>query len=923
MPLRPEDKNLTSFITPFGRWRYLRAPQGFLSSGDGYNRRFDAILLDFTRKERCVDDTVHYDTDLEQHWWRTMEFLTLTGNAGIVLNPKKFQFASKTVDFAGFRVSATSVEPQPKFLDAIRSFPTPKTTTDIRSWFGLINQVSNYGQLRDSLTLFRPFLSPRHKFSWSEELDNAFQQSKLTIVDAIRQGVEIFDLQKRTCLRPDWSCQGIGYFLLQKHCTCPSNVPDCCDDGWRITLAGSRFLSGAEERYAAIEGEALAIAWGLEQTRYFTQACEDLVVVTDHKPLVKIFGDRTLDEITNSRLFRIKQRTLPWKFNIAHLPGRTNHAADATSRHPSPTDNTLIDINAPDHAECCLVASIGNEISDQFAITWDRLSQETASNESFKRLAYLVRTSFSDWSKVKDTHLSQFWSIRDALYLHDGVILYQDRVVVPPSLRKLVVQNLHGAHQGVASMEQRARSIVYWPGMTRDIHLTREQCLECNRNAPSQAATPPVESEPPSTPFESIFADFFDHAGRHYLVVGDRLSGWVEVYGANHGTNQAGAVGLVKHLRAFFATFGVPEVLSSDGGPEFTSNSTTSFLRSWGVKHRISSAYFPQSNGRAEVAVKTVKRLLLSNTTSSGNLDHDNFLRAMLQLRNTPDSDCNISPAEIIFGHPLRDTFSFMLNLSKFKNPKIRPMWREAWAAKEDALRTRMARTSEKLNMHVRALRSLKIGERVFVQNQTGANPNKWDKSGTVMEVMQNDQYLIKIDGSGRLTRRNRRFLRCFTPTKSSQCSDPSVVHHLPTESRHTSLPKMPTESRHTSSPTMPSEGRQTRPHTLSGPHPTESGVTSSQRLSEAPILPTEGGHARRHIHIRSQIPEMPGSQIMVDDKVTELSLSDQEKNEDVFIEPQPSNPPIAHPSPTRRSMRRVIKPPKRYQPETGTWTSE
>ena len=97
-------------------------------------------------------------------------------------------------------------------------------------------------------------------------------------------------------------------------------------------------MSGAEERYAAIENEALAIAWELEQTRYFTQACEDLVVVTDHKQLVKIFGDRTLDEITNSRLFRIKQRTLPWKFNIAHLPGRTNHAADATSRHPSPTE---------------------------------------------------------------------------------------------------------------------------------------------------------------------------------------------------------------------------------------------------------------------------------------------------------------------------------------------------------------------------------------------------------------------------------------------------------------------------------------------------------------------------------------------------------------------------------------------------------
>ena len=65
VPLRDCDRPLTTFITPFGRWRYTRAPQGFLSSGDGYNRRFDAILAKF---ERIVDDTIHYDSDLEQHW---------------------------------------------------------------------------------------------------------------------------------------------------------------------------------------------------------------------------------------------------------------------------------------------------------------------------------------------------------------------------------------------------------------------------------------------------------------------------------------------------------------------------------------------------------------------------------------------------------------------------------------------------------------------------------------------------------------------------------------------------------------------------------------------------------------------------------------------------------------------------------------
>ena len=194
-------------------------------------------------------------------------------------------------------------------------------------------------------------------------------------------------------------------------------------------------------------------------------------------------------------------------------------------------------------------------------------------------------------------------------------------------------------------MAQRARAIVYWPGMSTDIRNTRDGYADCNRNAPTQAATPPLPATPLSTPFEAVFADFFTFGGRHYLVVGDRLSGWVEVFGSPAGTTLEGAAGLIRHLRSFFATFGVPEELSSAGGPEFSAGCTEAFFRLWGVRHRVSSAHFPQPNGRAEVAVKSAKRLLMSNTSPTGSLDHDQFLRAMLQLRNTPDPDCNISSA--------------------------------------------------------------------------------------------------------------------------------------------------------------------------------------------------------------------------------------------------------------------------------------
>ena len=139
---------------------------------------------------------------------------------------------------------------------------------------------------------FKPFLSPRCRFEWTPELERAFQASKESVIAEICHGVEIVDPTKLTCIRQDWSRQD---FLSQKHCPCDSCLPDCCTDGWRVTLAGSRLLTSAEYRYAPIEGETLAVAWGLEQSKYSTQGCNDLLVVTDHRSLVKILGDRTMD----------------------------------------------------------------------------------------------------------------------------------------------------------------------------------------------------------------------------------------------------------------------------------------------------------------------------------------------------------------------------------------------------------------------------------------------------------------------------------------------------------------------------------------------------------------------------------------------------------------------------------------------------
>ena len=101
---------------------------------------------------------------------------------------------------------------------------------------------------------------------------------------------------------------------------------------------------------------------------------------------------------------------------------------------------------------------------------------------------------------------------------------------------------------------------------------------------------------------------------------------------------------------------------------------------------------------------------------------------------------------------------------TKYGNPHIRSTWRDAWAAKEEAMRARFSRSQERLNLHSKALKPLSIGDHVFVQNQEGRYANKWDKTGVVVEVGTHDQYKVKVDGSGRVTLRNRKFLRHFKP---------------------------------------------------------------------------------------------------------------------------------------------------------------
>ena len=301
-------------------------------------------------------------------------------------------------------------------------------------------------------------------------------------------------------------------------------------------------------------------------------------------------------------------------------------------------------------------------------------------------------------------------------------------------------------------MIARALQSVYWPGFRKDIEDTRKRCQSCNLYAPSNPSMPLIaEPDMPEFPFQMVCSDFMEWQGHSYLVMVDKYSNWVSLFKLKKDDSK----NLIQALRMYFSTFGVPQIFCTDGAKVYTSSEMEKFYRIWGIKHRTSSAYYPAANKRAEVAVKSAKRIIRDNVGPAGTLNTNKVMQALLAHRNSPDPSTNVSPAQIVFGRPIRDI------IPQQSYVPDRP-WVEMAKAREKSFFRRHYSRAES-DIHRKFLPPLQVGDSVYLQDQTGRTPLKWSKSGTVVECLPYDSYVIKVDGSRHVTKRNRRFLRKFT----------------------------------------------------------------------------------------------------------------------------------------------------------------
>ena len=256
----------------------------------------------------------------------------------------------------------------------------------------------------------------------------------------------------------------------------------------------------------------------------------------------------------------------------------------------------------------------------------------------------------------------------------------------------------------------RARKTVYWPGMEKSLQAITDACPQCREHAKSHTKEPLIPVLIPDYPMQYVASDLFEYEGYKYLVYACRLTGWVELGFFPTTTKSTDVINIV---RDFFHRWGVSEEIAIDGASNLSSPEFRTFLDDWSARYRLSSAYYPQSNGRAEAAVKSMKRLIRGNTGHRGSLDTNAIAQGLLQYRNTPlQNAAGKSPAQLALGRELRD----MLPLPTHRY-RISDHWKDFLISREHLMSNANDRIATEWNKSAKMLPAINNGIDVVCRN--------------------------------------------------------------------------------------------------------------------------------------------------------------------------------------------------------------
>ncbi len=712
--LDEESSFLTTFSTPFGNYKFNRLPFGLNISTQVFQKIVGDFFKDTPGVELYVDDILIHAPDEATLQQRLRVVLDVCREKNLRLNWRKCVLKKTEIKYLGFIISSDGIKVDPSKVESIVEFDTPKTKEQVQEFLGMLTYVGKFIQnLSEETYLLRSLLKKDTEFVWTENHAQVFNRLKQIMVQA--PVLRFFDPNKQSTITCDASKHGLGASLMQEG---------------HLVACASRSLTLTEQNYAQIEKELLSVVFATSRFHQYVYGTH-FVVENDHKPL-KFILKKPL-AVCPPRIQRLMLRLQRYDFQYNWTPGKELLLADALSRNPQ---------NILSEEDICLQQELECQVhmvtsSLPFTETTRAKFRQAVQDEPiFQSLTKLIVNGWPDSCEVLSENLKPYWNFREELSMFDGLVFKGERVLVPGLFQKEMLSRVHEGHLGIDKCIARAKSCMFWVGITNQIKQLCGECEICQSHQNRQQKEPLISHERPDIPWHKLGTDVFHFDDKNFILVVDYYSNYFEIA---HLRDMSSKETIIK-LKSIFARHGIPNQLVSDNGTNYVSFEFSQFCEEWGITHTTSSPKYPKANGLAESYVGIVKKLLVKAQDEG----RDPYL-ALLNYRDAPILDGK-SPAELLMGRKLRTRLPVSTasrQLSDHHTVKY---------ARDEKLHQQQ----QVYNKTAKPLESLELGELVLLWSD---KQNKWIPAN-VVEVSQNPRsYTVKTQAGEKFVR-NRVDLR-------------------------------------------------------------------------------------------------------------------------------------------------------------------
>ncbi|XP_046568676.1 uncharacterized protein K02A2.6-like [Haliotis rubra] len=626
LELHPESRNITTFVTHCGLYRYKRLLFGINAAPEIYQHEIQKTLQGIPGVANISDDIVVHGPSTDEHDKRLEQVVQRLSSANLTLNVDKCEFKKSSITFMGHHLTDQGIDITKDKVEAVVSARQPENASEVRSFLGLVNFCSRF--IPDYSTLAEPLRQLTRKnqpFVFGKDQVESFQSLKAALASGKTLGY--YSLAAKTRVIADASPVGLGSVLAQQQ----------MDTSWRIISYASRSLSDVERRYSQTEKEALALVWACEKFHPYIYGIS-FELVTDHKPLEAIYSPKSKP---CARIERWVLRLQQYDFKVVYAPGRSN-IADPLSRL---SREQFVKPQAVSSSAEEYVRFVAVNATPQ-AVTTREVEGASATDDELEMVRQCIDSS--DWNHCE---LKQYVIVSSELCRIGKLVLRGNRIVIPMCLRPRVLSLAHEGHLGVVGTKQNLRSKVWWPNMDKDAERLCKTCHGCQLVSKPSPPEPIQTTELPSKPWENLAMDFLGPlpSGESILVVIDYYSRYYEYKVMKSTTAQK----TVDVLKGMFSRHGLPVSIYSDNGPQFVSEVMGDYLTDSGIEHHRVTPRWPQANGEVERQNQSlVKRLKIAHATKQ------NWKEALqvyvTQYRATLHTVTGKSPAELLFGRKMR-----------------------------------------------------------------------------------------------------------------------------------------------------------------------------------------------------------------------------------------------------------------------------